>query len=143
MPLTRLLVLGMLVSCYAGPAFAQSQPQQNSNPIASQATSDNSVADQFRISPYPQLDLTYGANDPQDAIRADQSQPRHTWVFDYRISSQSGGFCYSIRSYRVVRDDPHSDSTHADGYTTCVPAARFRMYSTVERQSGTTAIQAP
>jgi hypothetical protein len=133
MPLTRLLALGMLVSCYAGPAFAQSQPQQNSNPIPSQAiTAENSVADQFRISPYPQLDLNGEANDPQNAIRVDQYQPRHTSVFDYRTSSQSGTFCYSIRSYRVVRDDPHSDSTHADGYTTCVPAARFRMYSTVE-----------
>ena len=33
--------------------------------------------------------------------------------------------CYSIRGYRVTRDDPASDSTRPAGYSTCQPATRF------------------
>lgn len=35
--------------------------------------------------------------------------------------------CYSIRSYVVARDHKHSDSVHPVGYTTCVPASRYRL----------------
>jgi hypothetical protein len=35
--------------------------------------------------------------------------------------------CYSIRSYVVKRDAKHSDSVHPAGYSTCVPAARYRL----------------
>ncbi len=46
----------------------------------------------------------------------------------------SDATCFSIRSYLVVRDSPDSDTTHRDGSTTCVPTARFRMYSTVVQE---------
>lgn len=35
--------------------------------------------------------------------------------------------CYAIRSYVVARDHKHSDSVHPAGYTTCVPATRYRL----------------
>ncbi|HEX6823470.1 MAG TPA: hypothetical protein VF123_15540 [Candidatus Sulfotelmatobacter sp.] len=35
--------------------------------------------------------------------------------------------CLSIRSYVVKRDSKNSDSVHPAGYTTCVPAKRFRL----------------
>ncbi len=35
--------------------------------------------------------------------------------------------CYSIRGYRVTRDDPESDSTRPSGYSTCQPSDRFQM----------------
>lgn len=35
--------------------------------------------------------------------------------------------CLSIRSYVVKRDSKNSDSVHPTGYTTCVPAKRFRL----------------
>lgn len=46
---------------------------------------------------------------------------------------QSGTACFFIRSYLMVPDHPNSDSTHYAGSTTCVPSARFRVYTTDER----------
>lgn len=36
-------------------------------------------------------------------------------------------YCFSIRSYVVARDNKHSDSVHPVGYSTCVPASRYRL----------------
>jgi hypothetical protein len=35
--------------------------------------------------------------------------------------------CYSIETYRVTRDDPHSDITRPAGHSECQTAARFQM----------------
>jgi hypothetical protein len=35
--------------------------------------------------------------------------------------------CAYMRTYRVKRDSPDSDSTRPAGYTTCVPLAKFRV----------------
>jgi hypothetical protein len=35
--------------------------------------------------------------------------------------------CYSIRTYRVTRDDPQSDITRPAGYSECETAGRFQM----------------
>ncbi len=40
--------------------------------------------------------------------------------------------CYTIRSYVVARDSKDSDSTHPVGYSTCQPAARYRLKTTEE-----------
>jgi hypothetical protein len=44
-------------------------------------------------------------------------------------------YCLKIRSYVVARDSKHSDSVHPAGYTTCVPASRFRLRTTEEHQT--------
>jgi len=38
--------------------------------------------------------------------------------------------CYSIRSYVVARDRKDSDSVHPVGYSTCVPAGKYRLRTT-------------
>jgi hypothetical protein len=43
--------------------------------------------------------------------------------------AQPDASCLFIHSYLMVRDSPHSDGTHVRTSTTCVPTARFRMYS--------------
>lgn len=35
--------------------------------------------------------------------------------------------CYNIRSYVVSRDSKDSDSVHPVGYSTCIPATRYRL----------------
>lgn len=35
--------------------------------------------------------------------------------------------CYKIRSYVVARDRKDSDSVHPIGYSTCQPAAKYRL----------------
>jgi hypothetical protein len=151
--LTRLFAAVILLTAMT--ASAQSQPQQSSNTIASPAiAADNSAENEFRISPYPRIDSDEpedkkDKNDknsdlPDDPIKA-QSVSREQLIklLDAERNGTgsvpgtqllSDGECLSIRSYRVVRDDPHSDATHFDGYTTCVPAARFRLYTTDERR---------
>jgi hypothetical protein len=47
--------------------------------------------------------------------------------------SDDDTLCYTMRSFKVARDDPHSDATHAAGYSTCQPAARFQVYRTDEQ----------
>lgn len=48
---------------------------------------------------------------------------------------QDDSLCYAIRSYVVARDNKDSDSVHPVGYTTCVPASRYQLRTTVEHQT--------
>ena len=38
--------------------------------------------------------------------------------------------CYTMRSYVVARDSKDSDSVHPAGYSTCLPASRYRLRTT-------------
>lgn len=40
--------------------------------------------------------------------------------------------CYTMRSYLMTRDDPHSDSTRQVGYSVCEPSSTFEMRETIE-----------
>jgi hypothetical protein len=40
--------------------------------------------------------------------------------------------CYAIRSYVVARDSKNSDSTHPVAYSTCQPASRYRLRTTLQ-----------
>jgi hypothetical protein len=40
--------------------------------------------------------------------------------------------CYTMRSYLMMRDDPHSDSTRQVGYSVCEPSSTFDVRETVE-----------
>jgi hypothetical protein len=146
MRLSHLLAVVMLLSFCAGQLSAQSQSNA-SRPVASRATpaantSDTTAPGQFRLSPYPQLDFIAQdsrGNESGIHVDADQSADRtgealsqlQLQVSRQKWFSQSDFECYAIRSYLVVRESPHSDVTHRDGYTTCVPANRVRMYTTI------------
>ena len=85
------------------------------------------------------VDAATPASDPNATPRSEvnsDSEVRFHRDRSFRVlpEAESDGACLFIRSYRVVRDSPRSDSVHRDGYTTCVPAARFRMYTTVDRE---------
>ncbi len=89
-----------------------------------------------------------GAQSQEQAITALTDLDRqilHSWVQkarqadegridnDVLILPQNGeAICAFMRSYRVRREFRGSDVTRPAGYTTCVPAARFTMKSTVE-----------
>lgn len=40
-------------------------------------------------------------------------------------------YCLKIRSYQMARDSKNSDSTHLVGYSTCLPASRYRLRTAV------------
>jgi len=48
---------------------------------------------------------------------------------------QDDKLCYSMRSYRVKRENKDSDITRPAGYSTCQPAKRFQMRSTEQSTS--------
>jgi hypothetical protein len=111
-----------------------------SNTKVSIVSSDNGGADQFRLVPYPDFGLNLeGVNldenhAPAGVDAAQNGDHSGQDLRQERIPMPSAAkeiACFSIRSYVVVRDSPNSDATHSDGYTTCVPSARFRVYSAV------------
>ena len=129
----RLLLVAMMVLLCAGLALAQAP--QNNKP----------EADQFRLSPYPQTEFSLQNNSGNDSTVLVHVDPHVYWGGKKRSDSEVLRFppgmefpadatCYAIRSYLVVRDSPDSDSTHRDGSTTCVPAARFRVHTAEDQQ---------
>jgi hypothetical protein len=145
MSLTRFVAVGIL-SC-AGYVFAQ-VPSISMFPAP--PASDVTTGDQASTILYPLFDVDRvlksapqneqwedqaktQINSREDLLNlfdAERNRPR----FIPRAQLQNDATCFAIRSYRMVRDDPQSDSTHRDGYTTCVPAARFRVYTTDEKR---------
>jgi hypothetical protein len=148
MSLTRLAVFSLLVSFSVALASAQSQPQPNHNYLAvtedSQAI-DSSFNAQDQLLPLLSLTGEPGAQTTSKVEPAEHmgigpyQAPKTQFDFSNRhrpapSEAELGmeGYCLAIRSYRVVRDDPHSDSVHRVAYTTCVPAARVHMYTAAD-----------
>lgn len=133
MSISRLLAVSLLLavnaSALAQSSVAQSSPQKNAtlalSPYAKQANS--------------QGDLLSPKTEPKnflDPARIEEYSPRlsqlplpPTLRFGPDGQAQDSSLCYSIRSYKVARDDSRSDSTHPVGHTTCTSAARFRTYT--------------
>jgi hypothetical protein len=106
MSIFRLLPLSLLIG--AATVAAQSTPQNG--PDAVQSTNSGTLNihaaarwEQSSLAPMPAIDL--------------DGQP------------QTDTLCYSMRTYKVARNNPDSDATHPIGYSTCQPAARFRTYT--------------
>jgi hypothetical protein len=135
MPVTRLLALSVLVIAFAGFAFAQSQENADLvvfQGIASMSTPDVPSADQPASTSDTQNGIT-ASNRGDDSLAQISSDRRYSRSIDVLTNGDSDRTCLFIRAYRIIRDSQDSDLTHRDGYTTCVPAARFRMYTTVQR----------
>ncbi|MGA2390162.1 MAG: hypothetical protein ABSF97_14430 [Candidatus Sulfotelmatobacter sp.] len=101
------LMIAVLIIAVAASLAAQSSPEQTvvSKIPSSSADSSQSVA-----------------NDPAT----------HVPLFYGDESSHGIGLCLKMRSYKMARDNPQSDSTHQVGYSTCVPTTRFQTYK-IER----------
>jgi len=111
MSTSRLLALALAISGCAA-AAAQSSPSTNSAPQPMQA-----------------LSLHYAEAETLRAGELEFAFPSgsRTHVAN---RGQNDRTCYSIRSYRVTRDHPESDSTRPAGYSTCQPASRFQVRET-------------
>jgi hypothetical protein len=140
MYIPRLLVLSLLMSiCVAA---------------AAQNLSDNEPGSFFSEPPDTLLPLIAQVNlhlsqikRPIDIDRLYLSHPKpegqrgeHDWTFKpwpqsrARVLTQNDVTCLSIRSYRVTRDDPTSDTTRLVGYSTCQPSTKFQVKEANERQ---------
>jgi hypothetical protein len=137
----RLLASSLLILVCVAPVLAQS-PQDNipgsffSEPPG--ALPPDAQAN-LRLDPIQrpiEINRLQSPYSKPDAVRLDE----HDWTFKpwpqphARALNQDDATCYSIRSYRVKRDDPESDSTRLVGYSTCQPSNRFQVKTADERQ---------
>jgi len=139
MHIPRLPLLSLLISVCAAPVAAQSSSDKNpSQPLS---TTPQSAQASVRVDQLQLLfhrdgnDLshtmpdTLGAGERSSTIipplQFHAIPPLELGALEPTLGQ--GGVCYSIRGYRVTRDDPESDLTRPAGYSTCQPAARFHV----------------
>lgn len=53
------------------------------------------------------------------------------WTPPVDFAPQADVTCLSMRTYRVKRENPHSDAVRPAGYSTCQPTKRFQLKSAV------------
>jgi hypothetical protein len=133
----RLLFLFVLISLCVATAAAQSSPSNNSEssppasalPWTAQASTRTFqfqlplLADRQSLS---DNEGTISGNDA-DVSRTLDSRAQHILTLQ-----QDENTCYTIRTYRVARESPDSDSTRPAGYSTCQRATRFQLKEAVD-----------
>ena len=136
MHIHRVLVLPLLISVGAASVAAQSSSVRTPSPSAPPRSAPSSIRfDRLQL-PFQgdrndsskTVPGTMGAGEHSTVIPPLQLHaiaPLEVGAFDPTLGQ--GDVCYSIRGYRVTRDDPESDSTRPAGYSTCQPAARFHV----------------
>jgi hypothetical protein len=123
MYIPRLLVLSLLISVCAAPVAAQSSPDKS--PVSAQPKLDGLVAP-------PEFRGQQVANQRPEAILKLHAPTPTEFRAQLSTLAQDDTACYSIRSYRVTRDIPGSDSTRLAGYSECQRAARFQVKAAVD-----------
>jgi len=121
----RLLVLSILLSVGVVPLAAQSTPGKNVQPQLAPQSSQPGL----RMGPLQDFHLHDTTPTPETSLIKAPETYRNIPSFDRNQVT-----CYSIRSYRVTRDDPMSDSTKPAGYSTCQPSDRFQVKDAGEPQ---------
>jgi hypothetical protein len=138
MLISRLFPVSLLIAVSAAPVAAQSSPAKA--PAAIQSTDSgqqNSLANPEVPFLFPNLHTEQGPAEPLGRIHVGEYSPRLTQfsVPHFLLNNpdrqrlEDDTLCYTMRNYKVARDNPQSDSTHAAGSSTCQPAARFHVHS--------------
>jgi hypothetical protein len=152
MTLTRLLAAALVVCS----ALAFAQTKTDSITATHQAAAASEVAtvassEPWKIIPNQPTDAANGG-DPLNRLQVDKYKVFRAKTdtrtlllgpeadagmvlsgLDGQLDADST--CLKIRSYVVARDSKGSDSTHPVSYSTCQPAARYRL-KTTEIRSG-------
>jgi hypothetical protein len=126
MRIPRLPFLALLLSVCVAPIAAQSSPDKT--PAFSHSRRDELVAaPEFRARSVQPVQPT-----PNWRIRVRDTDPQQRVLPSDSTLTQNDTVCYSIRSYRVTRDDRESDATRLAGYSECQPAARYQVKVAVD-----------
>ena len=139
MSISHLIVIPLLTALCALPAVAQLPLASDSATLLPQVelpsdSSERILVDQFRLPAKPLLDSHDGtlAGLSPNKFQPSQGFPLRRFLKPDNAQEDSASTCYSIRSYRMKRDDPQTDVTRPDGYSTCQPASRFGVKSAVD-----------
>jgi len=122
----------------AGPSVTQASQFRIDQPSDPFLPGQNSTESQkLLLEPLPQ-----NSKEDEILLKRDYAQitaelnPDSRMVVPFLAGDDS--YCLKIRSYTVARDSKNSDSVHPTGYTTCVPASRFRLRTTEGHQDSKT-----
>jgi len=123
MSIFRLLQFSLVIA--AGVATLAAQSSSDKIPAAIQSP-DSSQVDSWARTDLLAPNLNAGLNPPNplDRILIGDYRPQlsqfstpHRWLHvDPDWQPQADNVCLKIRTYKVARDGPHSDSTHPTGY---------------------------
>ena len=133
----RLLLLSLLISLCVATAAAQSSPNNNSDsspPASAPPWSAQAGTRTFQFQ-LPFLARGQGLSDNEGTISgndADVSRPMDSRAQHLLTLQQDEKMCYTIRTYRVARESPDSDSTRPAGYSTCQRSTRFQLKEAVD-----------
>jgi hypothetical protein len=137
----RPLLLSLLISLCVATAAAQSSPDK---PNSSQPASTLARSPQVSTAPFqfrlPLLADEQSLSDNEGTISGNDSDTIRTpdvRTLDSRAQhlltlQQDEKTCYTLRTYRVARETPDSDSTKPAGYSTCQRATRFQLKEAVD-----------
>ena len=133
MCIPRLLLLSLLLSVCVAPVVAQSSPDNRSSDknASSQSQLDGLTAPPEFRSHVPALSQRaldgISGNPSSSRVHFDQFK-----VLPLVKPGQADASCFYMRTYRVTRDDPQSDTTRLAGYSTCQLAGRYQTKNAVE-----------
>jgi hypothetical protein len=142
MSIFRLLALSLLILVNVATLAAQSAPNttpfiaRSAEPVPFISPSANPFSSNLQtgLNPNRPDRILLGDYRPQ---QSQFSVPRNWLRNNSDWQSQADNVCLKMRTYKVARDGPRSDSTHPVGYSTCQPAARFQTHSVVLRVPST------
>ena len=111
---------------------AQTEPLNKPGAAADSLNTNSSPTPDFLSSTLKAGSNVSGA----DRIHVEEFRPRYDhFVLPPVLRFNSDGLstnntvCFTMRTYKVARDDAQSDSVHPVGYTTCQPSTRFQMHT--------------
>jgi hypothetical protein len=113
------LLLTVLFACATLSALAGDQPK----PAPPQ--NDGAIA----AAPGPADSLGIIPADPDGFTLDTSADAYHRYL---NRDSQAETYCFKMRSYLMQRESRGSDSTRLVGYTTCHPASRIQLKTTLE-----------
>jgi hypothetical protein len=138
MSIPRLLILGSLLLCVAT-ALAQVSSDQGPDssqlrPVLSENTHASLDLFQFPL-PFGVAELNVPdvapeakASDHDLSVVPSKNSPRQH-ILTLGLDETT---CLTLRTYRVARIDPKSDTVRSAGYSTCQPSVRFQFKTAVD-----------
>jgi hypothetical protein len=128
-------VVGLVLLSLFCVATLAAQASPDSNFVAS-PSKIGALENPFRNAPVDPFTLKVTL--PPDASGANlrmDADSGETHVYGRPAGAELDGpgasICYSMRSYRVKRENPHTDAVKPAGYTVCQPAKRFQLKSAI------------
>ena len=124
MPFGRLLLTALFLCSL--PAFSQDQALI-SGKISSNAQQSPDLRTPPAATPSEPWKIIPQSDKDKDLIVITPEMDRKGIVVSPEGPLAADTTCYAIRSYVVKRDSKDSDSVHPVGYSTCLPATRYRL----------------